>query len=136
MKFSNPETQKIFDALQQNTREIIEIPNSWLPESFHDNKRKCRTLQRLEELCDQRDGLTEHVKKKKTKGNNVELLRKQFEQKAIFAADGSCIDLDSEFDYSQNKIDEWQLNRNLQAMASSMIDAGLLDVEDLEIRND
>ena len=136
MKFSNPETQKTFDELQKQVREMIEVPNSWLPESFHDNSRKCRTLQRLEELCDKRDGLTEHVKKKKSKGENVELLRQQYEQKAIFASDGSFIDLDSEFDYSQNRIDDWQLNRNLQALASSMINAGLLDVEDLEIKND
>jgi hypothetical protein len=59
-KFSNPATGRMFDELAKAIRECITVPNHLLPEELHDDVRGCRTLARLEELCDKRDGVTEH----------------------------------------------------------------------------
>ena len=49
--------------LEKAIMETLVVPNSWLPEEMHDHKRGGRTLSRLNQICDKRDGLTEHAKK-------------------------------------------------------------------------
>lgn len=120
--------------LRQAFAELITVPNHLLPEEFHDNVRGCRTLARLEELCDARDGITEHTKKQDIKARNIERLRKQFEEKAVYKTHKGgtdFVDLDSEFDYSDNECDELQLHKNMAALVRGMVNGGLLDADDL-----
>ena len=88
----------------------------------------------MEELCDKRDGITEHTKKQAIKARNIEKLRKQFEAKAQYhthKGGTDFVDLDSEFDYSDNECDELQLHKNMQALVGGMVNGGLLDADDL-----
>lgn len=108
------------------------IENEMLPFEFHDNRSGERTLARLNELCDKRDGLTEHVKLKALKARNIEKLAAQVEAKTIRNAHGDFVDLDSELDYSDNEIDDPALARNMMALVGGMVNGGLLDAEDFE----
>jgi len=134
MKFENTPGGKLVAELRQATRELIVIPNSCLPAEMHDNVRGGRTLARLEELCDKRDGVTEHTKKQAIKARNIEKLRKQFEAKAQYhthKGGTDFVDLDSEFDYSDNECDDLQLTKNMQALVGGMVNGGLIDADDL-----
>ena len=128
--------EQMLEELRVATQEMIVVPNSWLPESFHDNVRGGRTLARLNEMCEElSDTETEHQKTKAIKARNIEKLRKQFEQKAIFTTHKGgtdFVDLESEFDYSDNEVDEIQLHRNMAALVGGMVNGGLIDAEDLE----
>jgi hypothetical protein len=108
------------------------IENEMLPFEFHDNRSGERTLARLNELCDKRDGLTEHVKLKALKARNIEKLAAQVEAKTIRNAHGDFVDLDGELDYSDNEIDDPALTRNMMALVGGMVNGGLLDSEDFE----
>ncbi|MEK9696613.1 MAG: hypothetical protein VW270_12695 [Candidatus Poseidoniales archaeon] len=130
-KMSNPATGRMFDELAKSIRECITVPNHLLPEEFHDNTRGGRTLERLEQLCDERDGNTEHRKLKELKARNVAKLAAQVEAKTIRNGHGDFVDLDSELDYSMNEIDELQLHRNMAALVGGMVNGGLIDSEDL-----
>ena len=79
--------------LKEAVKECIVVPNSWLPEEYHDNVRGGRTLARLDEMCDKRDGVTEHRKLKALKAENIENYRKQFEESGSFEYDGHRDDL-------------------------------------------
>ena len=120
--------------LRQAFAEVITVPNHLLPEEFRDEVRGCRTLARLEELCDKRDGITEHVKKQAIKARNIEKLRKQVEEKSIFTTHKGgtdFVDLSGELDYSDNEADQIQLHKNMAAMVGGMVDGGLIDADDL-----
>lgn len=130
-KMSNPATGRMFDELARLVRESIVVPNHLLPENFHDNTRGGRTLERLEQLCDERDGNTEHRKLKELKARNVAKLAAQVEAKTIRNGHGDFVDLDSELDYSMNEIDDLQLTKNLQAMVGGMISGGIIESDDL-----
>ena len=120
--------------LEKAIMETIVVPNEWLPEELHDDVRGGRTLERLEELCDKRDGITEHVKKQAIKARNIERLQKQFEEKAVYKTHKGgtdFVDLDSDFDYSDNECDDLQLTKNMQALVGGMVNGGLLDADDL-----
>ena len=130
-KMSNPATGRMFDELAKAVRECITVPNHLLPEEFHDNKAGGRTLERLEQLCDERDGNTAHRKLKELKARNIEKLAAQVEAKTIRNAHGDFVDLDSELDYSANECDDLQLTKNLQAMVGGMISGGIIESDDL-----
>ena len=130
-KMSNPATGRMFDELAKAIRECITVPNHLLPEEFHDNTRGGRSLQRLEEMCDVRDGQTEHVKLKALKARNIEKLAAQFEAKAKYNERGDFIDLDSELDYSHNEANDLQLTKNMMALVGGMISGGIIDADDL-----
>ena len=114
-------TQQAIREFQAAIESVIEIPNSWLPAELHDDVRGGRTIERLNELLDERDGITEHRKLKAIKARNIARLAAQFES--------GC----EEFDYSQNERDELQLYRNECAMIEGMIHAGHIDRDDLEV---
>jgi len=130
-KFSNPETGRMFDELARLVREMIVVPNSCLPAEMHDDVRGGRTLARLEELCEKRDGITAHTKLKALKARNVERLAAQVEAKSVFAAHGDFVDLTGELDYSDNECDDLQLTKNMQALVGGMVNGGLIDADDL-----
>ena len=128
--------EEMLKKLEVATQEMLFVPNDLLPESFHDNVRGGRTLARLNEMCEElSDTETEHQKTKAIKARNIEKLRKQFEQKAIFTTHKGgtdFVDLESEFDYSDNEVDEIQLHRNMAALVGGMVNGGLIDADDLE----
>jgi hypothetical protein len=130
-KMSNPATGRMFDELAKLVRESIVVPNRLLPAEFHDHKSGCRSLQRLEELCDERDGNTEHRKLKELKARNVAKLAAQVEAKTIRNGHGDFVDLDSELDYSGNECDDLALTRNMMALVGGMVNGGLIDADDL-----
>ena len=104
-RFENTIGGKLVKELETAVKECLVVPNSWLPKDYHDNVRGGRTLARLEQMCDKREGLTEHRKTKALKAENVENYRKQFEQSG-------------EFEYNGH-IDELQLYKNEMAFCSA-----------------
>jgi hypothetical protein len=99
----------------------VVIPNSWLTTNLQDNVRGGRTINKINKLLDERDGITEHRKLKAVKARNIARLAAQFEAGR------------EEFDYSQNERNELQLHRNECAMVDAMIAAGHIDRDDLEV---
>jgi site-specific recombinase len=130
-KMCNPETGKMFDRLATLVRESIVVPNYLLPVEMHDNTRGGRTLERLEQLCDERDGNTEHRKLKELKARNIEKLAAQVEAKTIRNGHGDFVDLDSELDYSANECDDLALTRKMMALVGGMVNGGVIDADDL-----
>jgi len=126
-KMSNPATGRMFDELAKLVRESIVVPNHLLPEDLHDSTRGGRTLERLEQLCDERDGNTEHRKLKELKARNIEKLASQVEAKTIRNGHGDFVDLDSELDYSANECDDLALNRNMMALVGGMVNGGMIE---------
>lgn len=130
-KFENTIGGQLVAELRQLTREMIVVPNSCLPAEMHDNVRGGRTLARLEQICEKRDGITAHTKLKALKARNVERLAAQVEAKSVFAAHGDFVDLDGELDYSDNECDDLQLSKNMQALVGGMVNGGIIDADDL-----
>jgi len=130
-KMCNPETGRMFDRLATLVRESITIPNHLLPAAMQDHTRGGRTLERLEQLCDERDGNTEHRKLKELKARNIEKLAAQVEAKTIRNGHGDFVDLDGELDYSNNETDEPAQQRAMLALVGGMVNGGLIDAEDL-----
>ena len=117
--------------------ECIEVPNDLLPEKYHDKIRGGRTLARLNELiAEEEETETAHQKAKAAKARNIEKLRKQFEEKAIYTTH-KCgtdfVDMESGFDYSENEADEIQLAKNEFAFVRGMVNGGLIEWDDLEV---
>ena len=91
--FENTVGGKLVKEFESAVKECLVVPNSWLPEEYHDKVRGGRTLARLEQMTDKRDGLTEHRKTKALKAENVENYRKQFEQNGEFEYNGHTNEL-------------------------------------------
>ena len=94
-------TKQLIEDGMRVMQETVVIPNAWLPQDWHDNKRGGRTLARLNKMCDKQEGITEHKKLKATKARNIEAYRQQFEQ-------------EGKFDYDQER-NEDKLYANQQA---------------------
>ena len=77
-------------------QDAIFVPNSWLPTEFQNHRDGGRTLAELENMCDKRDGITEHTKKKDEKSKRVEIYAKQFEQEGKF----DYVDIDGHSQYN------------------------------------
>jgi hypothetical protein len=121
--FSRTISGKLMAEHAEDMKDVVFVPNSILPEKFHDLVRGGRSLKRLEELCDKRDGLSDHVKIKAIKERNIALLSAQ-------VAEGET-DIDKPFDWSQNEFDEIALNRHEIAMVNAMVASGVIDADDL-----
>ena len=121
--------------MQEQFAELIEVPNSMLPEKYHDNIRGGRTIARLNELmAEEAETETANQKAKAAKARNIEKLRKQVEEKSIFTTHKGgtdFVDLSGELDYSDNEADEIQLHKNMAAMVRGMVNGGLIDADDL-----
>jgi hypothetical protein len=104
-KFENTVGGKLVKGLEVAIKECLVVPNSWLPEEFHDKVRGGRTLARLDQMCDKQEGVTEHRKLKALKAENIENYRKQFEESG-------------EFEYNGHT-DKLQLHRNEMAFCSA-----------------
>ena len=106
---------QLFDQIVADT---VTIPNSWLTKDLHDLVRGHRTIARIRIICDKRDGLTEHKKKKAIKAKNIEIYREQ-------------VDNTGEIDYNGGQVDDIQLHRNQCAIVQAWIDTRVLTSEDL-----
>jgi hypothetical protein len=122
-KFENTVGGKLVASLREALADCIVVPNSMLPLDFHDNVRGGRTLKRLEEMCDKRNGLTDHVKIKAIKERNIARLAAQ-------VAEGET-DISEPIDYSQNECDEIAQHRAECALVNGMVNGGFLDADDL-----
>lgn len=110
----------------------IVVPNELLPEDFHDNVRGGRTLLRLNQLCDIRDGVhTAHQKAKAAKARNIQKLAQQVEANSRYNNHGDFVDINCELDYNVCESDEIQLNKNMIAMVNGMVSGGLISEDDL-----
>ena len=119
MKFCNPETQQLFDALARNTREMIEVPNECLPLEFHNLRDGGRSLQELEDMMVAKEETeSEFQKVKAEKARRIEILRQQWEENP-----------DSPLDYNE---DDAKLYENQLAFAGAMIKAGVMEEFDEE----
>ena len=114
--------KKELAKLQKAIMETIVVPNEWLPEELHDEVRGGRTLERLEQICDKRDGLTAHRKLKAIKARNIERLAVQVNGQG---------EIDGPLDYSQNEVDEIAQHRAECALIGGMISGGLIEADDL-----
>jgi len=124
--------EQMLKELEIATQEMIVVPNSWLPESFHDDIRGGRTLARLNQMCDETHGISKHVKLKELKQRNIERMKNQVAEKSCFNERGDFIDLDGELDWSENEKDELQLHKNRMALVGGMLNSGMITKEDLE----
>ena len=79
----------------------------------------CRSIADIHRICDAKSGITDHVKKKAIKAENVKIYRKSMDDHA-------------EIDYSGGKLDQQQLYRNQQAFVEAMVQSGNIYLEDIE----
>jgi hypothetical protein len=98
----NKSVEQMLAELDVAVKECIVIPNAWLPEEYHENCVGGRTLAELEKVCDNRDEISQHVKTKALKAENIKNYRKQVEENGKFEYNGHT--------------DELQLHRNQMAM--------------------
>ena len=122
--FENTVGGRLVKQMKKAVAECIAIPNSWLPEEFHDNVRGGRTIARLNQMMDKKEGLTDHVKLKALKARNIEKMAAQ-------VADIDTAEMDFPLDYSQNEVDEIAQHRAEMALVSGMVNGGLIDADDL-----
>lgn len=123
---------RLLASFHNELLECVVVPNSMLPENFHDDVRHGRTLARLQELCDVRDGIhTEHQKAKATKARNIEKLARQVEAMSRYNERGDFIDIEHGLDYSVCEIDEITLYKNECALVAGMVNSGMIDTDDL-----
>ena len=80
----NSELKKMFAKLDAAIHNAITVPNSWLPEEYHNKKTGQVSLARLDKKCDRRDGVTDHKKLKAEKARRIENYRQQVETNGTF----------------------------------------------------
>jgi hypothetical protein len=117
-------TEQLIENFKKAVEDCIEIPNSWLPEAYHDKVRGGRTITRMNELLDKKEGLTDHVKLKALKARNIAKMAAQ-------VADIETAEMDFPLDYSENEVDEIAQHRAECALVGGMISGGLIDADDL-----
>ena len=106
-------------AFENAVAECVEIPNEWLPKEYQHGVAGCRSIANIHRICDAKSGITDHVKKKAIKAENVKIYRKSMDDHA-------------EIDYSIGKVDQQQLYRNQQAFVEAMVQSGQIYLEDIE----
>lgn len=71
---------ELIAELEKFVREIVTVPNSWLPEEFRDNRTDCVSLEDLDRKCDARDDVeTDHQEEKREKERRIELYRQMID---------------------------------------------------------
>lgn len=126
MKFNNPETQAIFDALVIATREMIEVPNELLPTEYHNLRDGGRSLQELEDMVSAKmDTESEHQKDKKEKARRTEIYRQQVEQ--LGEVNWQTQNPEFELDYEPESD---KLYKNQLTFVGAMVKEGLIDLDE------
>mgnify|MGYP003142475704 CR=1 FL=1 len=87
-RFENTIGGQLIAKLREEMSEVLEVPNSWLPESYQVASGS-RTLASVEREFENRktDVVSDHVELKASKAELIEVYRSQVEQgKELFAA--------------------------------------------------
>ena len=88
-RFENTIGGQLIAKLREEMGEVLEVPNSWLPESYH-TASGSRTLASVEREFDKRQNEKAesiHAEKKASKAELIDLYRSRVEQgKELFAA--------------------------------------------------
>ena len=88
-RFENTIGGQLIAKLREEMGEVLEVPNSWLPESYHAAKGS-RTLASVEREFDKRQSEkaeSDHAELKASKAELIDLYRSRVEQgKELFAA--------------------------------------------------
>ena len=88
-RFENTESYRLVMGLRKALSEAMEVPNEWLPESYHTAKGS-RTLASVEREMEKRQAEkaeSDHAERKASKAELIEVYRSQVEQgKELFAA--------------------------------------------------
>ena len=87
-RFENTIGGELIAKLREEMSEVLEVPNSWLPESYHAASGS-RTLASVEREFDSRqvDVVSDHVEFKASKAELIEIYRSQVERgEELFAA--------------------------------------------------
>jgi hypothetical protein len=67
---------ELIAQFEQQIKEALLVPNSWLPENFQDHRTDSVSLADLEKKCDSMGiGETEHQQEKREKDRRIELYR-------------------------------------------------------------
>jgi hypothetical protein len=73
-KGKNMNAYELMADLERVVRDIIVVPNEWLPEDFRDNRTDGVSLADLERKCDTRDGVeTDHQIEKREKDKRISI---------------------------------------------------------------
>jgi hypothetical protein len=71
---------ELIEKLNEIVKDMVLVPNSWLPENFRDNRTDSVSLSDLENKCDSMErGETDHEEEKREKARRVELYRGMIE---------------------------------------------------------
>ena len=87
-RFEAPIGGELIARLREEMSEVLEVPNSWLPESYHAAS-GYRTLASVEQEFDSRqvDVVSDHVELKASKADLIEIYTAQVERgEELFAA--------------------------------------------------
>jgi len=87
-RFENTIGGQLVAKLREEMSEVLEVPNSWLPESYH-TASGFRTLASVEREFDSRqvDVVSDHVELKANKADLIEIYAAQVERgEELFAA--------------------------------------------------
>ncbi len=106
-------------ALETGVAENVMLPNSWLPKEYQNGVTGFRSIADIHRLCDAKSGITDHVKKKATKAENVKIYRQSMEDHA-------------EIDYKLGQVNAEQLYRNQQAFVEAQIQIGNIVMDEDE----
>ena len=88
-RFENTESYRLVVGLREALSEAMEVPNEWLPESYHTAKGS-RTLASVEREFDKRQtekAASDHEQRKASKAELIEAYRSRVERgEELFAA--------------------------------------------------
>lgn len=71
---------ELIAQLNEIVKDMVLVPNSWLPENFQDRRTDSVSLADLENKCDSMErGETDHEEEKREKARRVELYRSMIE---------------------------------------------------------
>mgnify|MGYP001040454199 CR=1 FL=1 len=114
-KFENTIGGKLLAQLRLDIMEMIEVPNSMLPEAYQHKRDGGRSLADLDAMMQPvYDGPSDHQIEKAEKAERVKKYRQQWEENGTIEYD----------------IDEYKLHRYELAFVKGAEDAGWIEVED------
>jgi hypothetical protein len=71
---------ELIAKLNEIVKDMVLVPNSWLPENFQDHRTDSVSLADLEDKCDSMErGETDHEEEKREKARRVELYREMIQ---------------------------------------------------------
>ena len=114
-KFENTIGGKLLAQLRRDIMEVIEVPNSMLPEEYHNKRDGLRTLAELDAMSTPKsDVLSDHQIEKAEKAERVEKYRQQWEENETLEYD----------------VDEDRLHKHELAFVKGAEDAGGIESDE------